>query len=388
MKRIYMDHNATTPTDGHVLEAMARTATQCFGNPSSIHSFGREARMVVEEAREQVARLIGAAPQEIVFTSGGTEANNLAIRGSALAAGKKGTQVITSAVEHHAVVETCQALEAFGFRVTMLPVDSRGLVSPQDLKQAIGNGTALVSIMHANNEVGTIEPVRELAAVAREHGIPFHTDAIQSAGKIPVNVDELGVDLLSLSAHKFNGPKGAGALYVRRGTRLAAQMHGGHQEKRRRAGTENVAGIAGLGEAAGIAAEKAESESPPSPGLRDRLEAKIRERIAHITIHGSGAPRLPNTANISFAFVEGEAIILNLDLKGIAVSTGSACSSGSLEPSHVLVAMGTAVQDVQGSVRFSLGKGNTEGEVDTVVEELEGIIERLRAMSPLCTEER
>lgn len=383
MSRVYLDHAATTPVHPEVAEAMARCLAETFGNPSSIHGFGREARKAVEQAREQVAALIGARSQEIVFTSGGTEADNLAILGAARARRDRGSHLITSAVEHHAVLHACDHLaKREGFRVTVLPVDRAGRVDPDDLRRAMTPETVLVSIMLANNEVGTIQPVRELAAVAREGGALFHTDAVQGAGQIPVNVDELGVDLLSLSAHKFYGPKGVGALYVRRGTRLAPLMHGGGQERRLRPGTQNVPGIVGLGRAAELAGREMEERVRHAQRLRDRLQAGLLERIPDVAVNGHPERRLPGILNVSIRGLEGESILLNLDLKGIAASSGSACAAGSTEPSHVLRAMGLEPALLHGALRFGFGRGNTEEDVDRVLAILPGIVERLRSMAP------
>ncbi|MGE5529277.1 MAG: cysteine desulfurase NifS [Patescibacteria group bacterium] len=384
MRRIYLDHAATTPVDPRVVEAMIPYFTDNFGNPSSIHWFGREGRNALDRARAETARLLGAAdPSEIVFTGGGSEADNLAVKGAARALADKGRHVITSAIEHHAVYDAVGALGREGFRVTYLPVDPDGLVSPDDLRRALADDTILVSVMHANNEVGTIEPIKELAAVAHERGALFHTDAVQSVGSIPVDVRELGVDLLSLSAHKFYGPKGVGALYVRRGVRLAQLIHGGGQERNRRAGTENVAGIVGLAAALRLAVEDLPERAGRLAALRDRLIEGIPAAIEHVRLNGHRTRRLPGNANFSFEFVEGESLLLNLDLAGVAASSGSACTSGSLEPSHVLLGMGLCHEVAHGSLRFTLGRENTEEDVDHVLSIMPGIVGRLRAMSPL-----
>jgi cysteine desulfurase len=388
MKRVYLDHNATTPLHPEVLEAMLPYYKEAFGNPSTIYSFGQETRKATDEAREKVANLIGASPEEIIFTSGGTEANNLALKGVAAALEKKGRHIITSSIEHHAVLSTLEYLEKRGYTVSFLPVDEHGWLDPKEVEEAITSQTALISVMHANNEVGTIEPIAKIGEIARRAGIYFHTDAVQTIGKIKVNVDDLKVDLLSLSAHKFYGPKGAGALYVRKGTRIHPLLHGGYQERRRRAGTENVAGIVGLGKAAEIASKEMVQQSRRESNLRDRLEKMIGENINHCRLNGHPTRRLPNTLNISFEFIEGESLILNLDLKGVAVSTGSACTSGSLEPSHVLMAMGVAPEIAQGSIRFSLGRDNQKEDIDYTVENLVEIVARLREMSPLFTERK
>ncbi len=383
MKRIYLDHNATTPLHPEVLEAMLPYYKEAFGNPSTIYSFGQETRKATDEARETVANLIGASPEEIIFTSGGTEADNLALKGVPAALEKKGKHIVASSIEHHAVLSTLKYLEKRGYKVSFLPVDEHGWLDPGEVEEAITNQTVLISVMHANNEVGTIEPISEIGEIAQKAGIYLHTDAVQTIGKIKVNVDDLKVDLLSLSAHKFYGPKGVGALYVRKGTRIYPLLHGGYQERRRRAGTENVAGIVGLGKAAEIAPKEMVQESRRESNLRDRLEKMIRENINHCQLNGHPTQRLPNTLNISFEFIEGESLILNLDLKGIAASTGSACTSGSLEPSHVLMAMGVAPEIAQGSIRFSLGRDNRKEDIDYTVENLVEIVTRLREMSPL-----
>ena len=375
MASIYLDHNATTPLREEVLEAMLPYLRQEFGNASSLHSFGRAARKAIETAREQVAAALGAKPREIVFTGCGTEADNQAIKGVALASQDRGDHIITSQIEHKAVLETCQYLEKQGFRVTYLPVDEYGRVNPGDVARSITNRTVLVSVMFANNEVGTIQPIAEIGRVCRDRGVTFHTDAVQAVGKLPVDVGALGVDLLSASAHKFYGPKGVGILYVRRGVKLDPLLHGGHQERGRRAATENVAGIVGLGKALelrlGEMAEEAER-------LTDRVKQGIQDYL-----NGHPTARLPGTLNLSFDYIEGEGIIMGLDLAGVAVSSGSACTSASLEPSYVLLAMGVQPALAQGSIRFSLGRENTAADVDYVLEALPPIVARLRAMSML-----
>lgn len=383
MKRIYLDYAATTPTHPEVLKAMLPYFTDVFGNPSSIHSYGQEARAAVDEARAKVAKLIGARSEEIVFTSGGTEADNYALRGVAYAKRRKGNHIIISPIEHHAVSEACEFLTRRGFKVTHLPVDRHGLVDPGDVKNAITDKTILVSVMHASNEVGTIEPVAEIGRIAREAGVYLHTDAVQTVGHIPVDVDELSVDLLSISAHKLYGPKGVGALYVRKGTRLVSLIHGGAQEKGRRAGTENVPGIVGFGRAVELAVQEMGEEANRLRSLRDMLIKGLGERIEHIRLNGHPSNRLPNNVNVSVDFCEGESLLLNLDLEGICVSTGSACSSSSLEPSHALLALGLSPEQAHGSLRFSLGWENTEEDVERVLEVLPGIVARLRAISPL-----
>jgi len=388
MRRIYLDHAATTPTHPEVVEAMLPYFIDAFGNPSSIYSYGQEAKGAIEEARAKVADLIGARSDEIVLTSGGTEADNFAIKGVAYANEGKGNHIITSAIEHHAVIETCKFLEKRGFLVTYLPVDEYGLVDPDDVKKAITDKTILISVMHANNEVGTIQPIAEIGKIAKETGIYFHTDAVQTAGHIPVNVNELGVDLLAMSAHKLYGPKGVGALYIRKGTRLVAFMHGGEQERRRRASTENVPGIVGFGRAAELAKQEMTEEAERLTHLRDKLIKGILEQIEHTRLNGHPLKRLPNNVNISVDFVEGESMLLNLDLEGICASTGSACSSASLEPSHVLLALGLSPEQAHGSLRFSLGKENTEEDMGRVLKVLPGIVAKLRAMSPLLKSQR
>ena len=388
MKRIYLDYAATTPIHPDVLRAMLPYFTDAFGNPSSIYSYGQEAKGAIGEARAKVADLIGARDEEIVFTSGGTEADNFAIKGVAFANENRGDHIITSSIEHHAVIETCKFLERRGFSVTYLPVDEYGMVNPIDVKRAINDKTILISVMHANNEMGTIEPIAEIGKIAKEAGVYFHTDAVQTVGHIPVDVNELGVDLLSMSAHKLYGPKGVGALYIRKGTRLLSFVHGGEQERKRRASTENVPGIVGFGEAAELAQKEMGEEEKWLSCLRDKLVQGLLERIDHTRLNGHPLKRLPNSVNISVDFVEGESMLLNLDLEGICASTGSACSSGSLEPSHVLLAMGLHHEQAHGSLRFTLGKWTTEEEIERVLETLPGIVTRLRAMSPLLKSQR
>ncbi|HSF33176.1 MAG TPA: cysteine desulfurase family protein [Candidatus Tectomicrobia bacterium] len=375
---IYLDHNATTPLHPAVWEAMRPFLTEAFGNPSSLHTEGLQAREAVEEARHHVARLIGARAEEIVFTSGGTEADNLAILGGMLAQRRERGHIITSQIEHPAVLGSCLALEAQGFRVTRVAVAPDGTIDPDDIAHAFTDNTRLVTLMHANNELGTIQPIQACAAMARARGILMHTDAVQSVGKIPTLVDDLGVDLLSLSGHKFHGPKGIGALYVRRGVALDPIITGGPQEGGLRGGTEHVAAIVGLGAAAQFAGACMSDEMRQVAALRDRLEQGILASIPDVVVNGAMAPRLPTTANLSFKGVDGQSLVVALDLKGIATSTGSACSSGSLEPSHVLIAMGLADGWLQGAIRFSLGSGNTLGEVDTVLHILPPIVARLR----------
>ena len=383
MRRIYLDHAATTPTHPEVVKAMLPYLTDAFGNPSSIHSYGQEAKGAIEEARTKVAELIGARSEEIIFTSGGTEADNFALKGVAYANEHKGNHIITTPIEHHAVMEACKFLERRGFRITYLSVDEHGLVDPQDVKKAITDKTVLISVIHASNEVGTIEPISKIGKMAKEAEIYFHTDAVQAVGHIPVNVDELKVDLLSISAHKLYGPKGVGALYVRKGTRLVPLIQGGGQENRRRAGTENVPAIVGLGKAIELAGQTMNRETEWLSYLRDKLIEGLVERIDNIRLNGHPRKRLPNNVNVSVDFVEGESILLNLDLEGICASTGSACSSSSLEPSHVLLALGLSPEQAHGSLRFTFGRENTEEDMERVLEVLPGIVAKLRAMSPL-----
>ena len=380
--RMYLDHNATTPVAPEVADAMATTLRTTFGNPSSVHRHGQEAKTALDEARAAVARLIGAEPTAVIFTSGGSEADNLAIRGAAVALADTGRRhLVASAIEHEAVLQTLKALSRQGWTTTLVGVGASGVVTPELVAEAITDKTALVSVMHANNEIGTIQPVADLARLAHAHGALFHTDAVQSVGKLAVDVGRLDVDLLSLSAHKFNGPKGVGALWVRRGTRLTSQTTGGKQERNRRAGTENVPAIVGFGAAARLALDKASADTDRVAALRDRLERGILANVSGTVVNGDPARRIANTSNISFDRVEAEALLIALDLDGIAVSTGSACSSGSLEPSHVLRAMGFSAHRTQNSIRFSLGLGNTAEEVDRVLAVLPGIVDRLRTLT-------
>src|SRR5215510_13211808 len=380
--RIYLDHNATTPPSDAVVSRMASTLRDEFGNPSSVHHFGQRAKAVIDDARSAVAALISADPGDVVFTGGGTEGDNLAIRGVAEALEPTGRKhLIASALEHEAVLNTLKALARRGWKTTLLPVAESGIVSPDVLRSAITDDTALVSVMHANNEIGTVQPIAELVAIARERRALFHTDAVQSAGKIPIDVKALGVDLLSISAHKFYGPKGVGAVWIRRGLRLLSPITGGKQERGRRAGTENVAGIAGMGVAARLAREKMADEGARLAVLRDRLEEGVLAHVTGTTVNGARSPRVPNTTNISFDRTEAESLLIALDLEGVAVSTGSACSSGTLEPSHVLKAMGFPAHRTQNSLRFSLGLFSTKEEVDRVVSVLPGLVEKLRALT-------
>ena len=380
---VYMDHSATTYVRKEVLEAMIPYHTEFFGNPSSIYSITRVTKKAIDTAREQVAKALGAEPDEIYFTSGGSESDNWAIKGIAWANRKKGNHIITSSIEHHAVLHTCQYLEKEGFTVTYLPVDQYGLVDPAELEKAITDQTILISVMYANNEIGTIEPVTELGAIARKHKIPFHTDAVQVIGNVPVDVKAQNIDLLSLSAHKFYGPKGVGALYIRKGTKIDNLIHGGGQERRRRAGTENIAGIVGLGKAIELATADIEGHNRKIRALRDRLMKGILDTIPDSHLNGHPEKRLPGNINISFSFIEGEGILLWLDDEGICASTGSACTSGSLEPSHVLLATGLPVEISHGSLRLTLGNVNTDADVDFVLEVLPKVVSRLREMSPL-----
>ena len=383
MKRIYLDYAATTPTHPEVLKAMLPYFTDAFGNPSSIHSFGQEAKDAIEKARNQVAALIGAKSEEIVFTGSGTEADNFALKGVAVANQSKGNHIITSSIEHHAVLETCKFLEKQGFSVTYLPVDGYGMVDPGGVKKAITAKTILISVMHASNEVGTIEPIAEIGNIAREAEVYLHTDAVQAAGHIPVDVNKLNVDLLSISAHKLYGPKGIGALYIKKGTKVSSFMHGGSQERGKRASTENVPAIVGFGKAAEIAQQEMLEEAQKLTVLRDWLIEGILKSIEHTRLNGHPVMRLPNNVNVSVDYAEGESMLLNLDLAGICASTGSACSSADLEPSHVLVAMGLPHLQAHGSLRFTSGKWTTEEDINQVLNVLPGIVSKLRAMSPL-----
>jgi cysteine desulfurase len=382
-RSVYMDHAATTPTRPEVVEAMLPYFTERFGNPSSLYALAREAKAAVEEARGRVAAAIGAKPEEVFFTSGGTEADNWAIKGVAAANRKKGDHIITSAIEHHAVIHTCRSLEKQGWRVTYLPVDEFGRVDPGVVEEAITDKTVLVSVMAANNEIGTIQPVRAIAEIAHDRKIPFHTDAVQAIGALPVDVEAMGADLLSLSGHKFGGPKGTGALYIRKKTRIETFMDGGSQERGRRAGTENVPGIVGLGRAIELATADIPAKASRLAAMRDRLIRGILDTIPDSRLNGHPVERLPNNVNVAFRYVEGESILLSLDALGVAASTGSACTSATLEPSHVLTACGLPPEQAHGSLRLTLGSRNTEDDVDYVLSVLPGVIERLRQMSPL-----
>ncbi len=382
-KVIYMDNAATTATRPEVLEAMLPYFGQTFGNPSSIHGVGREARKAVEAARKQVADAIGAEAREVYFSAGGSESDNWAIRLGCAAMSKKGKHIITSAIEHHAILHTCEAMEKEGYRVTYLPVDEFGLVSVADVENAICDDTALITIMAANNEIGTLQPIKEIAEIAKAHGVLFHTDAVQAIGAILVDVKEWGVDMLSMSGHKFHGPKGIGALYVRKGIRMSNLIHGGAQERGFRAGTENLPAIVGIGKAIELAVAELPEYAAKMTTLRDRLIDGLTERIPEIRLNGHRTKRLPANVNISIRYLEGESILMRLDLAGIEASSGSACTSGSLDPSHVLLAIGLPHEIAHGSLRLSLGMENTEEEVETVLNELPKIVENLRAMSPL-----
>ena len=383
MKTTYLDHAATTATDPEVLEAMLPYFHEHYGNPSGIYSISRVSKNAIENAREIVANALGANPREIVFTSSGSESDNFAVKGIALAKQQKGNHIITSSIEHHAVLYTCKFLEKNGFNVTYLPVDNDGIIKLDELEKAITPQTILITIMHANNEIGTIQPICRIGEIARKHGVTFHTDAVQTFGHIPVNVDDLNVDLLSISAHKFYGPKGVGALHIRKGVKITPLIHGGDQEQRRRASTENVPGIIGLGKAVEIAGKVMENEATRQTKLRDEFIIKTLDIIPDAILNGHPSLRLPNNVNISFEGIEGESILLNLDMEGIAASTGSACSSSSLEPSHVLLSIGLTHEFAHGSVRFSMGKHTTKDDLDYVGEVLPGIVKKLRAMSPL-----
>jgi cysteine desulfurase len=395
MNRVYLDHNATTAVEPEVLDAMLPYLSGEFGNAASIHTFGQKARAAVETAREQVAALIGGRPQEIVFTSGGTEADNHAIFGIAQSlftaaadgAAPAAKHIITSAIEHEAVLNTCQALEKRGVQVTYLQVDREGLISPGELRDAIRKETVLVTVMHANNELGTVQPLEEIGRIAADSDVYFHTDAVQSAGKVPIDVNTFRLDLLSLSGHKFYAPKGIGALYIRGGTRLQQLLYGGHHQRGFRPGTENVAGIVGLGKAAELARKSLSEDAARISALRDRLEQRLLSRVPHSHANGARAPRTPNTTNITFAGIEGEALVIALDLKGLACSTGAACSSGAVEPSHVLTAIGLSADEARASLRFSLGRHTTSADVDFALQVVPAAVEQLRELSPTYRKE-
>jgi cysteine desulfurase len=380
MRRVYLDHNASTPVHPEVLAAMLPYFSERYGNPSSIHGFGREARDAVDAARDEIVRFLGVTPEEFVFTSGGTESDNLAIKGVAHARGRG--HVITSQVEHHASLRSCQALERSGFTVTYLPVDGTGMVDPDDLRRAIRPDTILITIMYANSEVGTIMPVGEIGRLAREHGIPFHTDAVQAFGKVPFSVRDVGMSLLSCSSHKIYGPKGLGGLYIAKGTKMVSIQHGGEHERRRRAGTENVPAIVGFGKAVALRVRDMQAEAERVRGLRDRMWEGVRTHVADVRLNGHPTERLPGTLNMSFRGLEAESLILALDLKGIGASAGSACTSGSLEPSYVVTAMGVPTEWALGALRCSLGRSTSAEDIDYVLEVLPAAVERIRAMSP------
>ena len=388
MERIYFDYAATTPTDPAVVEAMKPYFFEKFGNPSSIHSFGQEAKKAMEEARAKIADFLGAKPEEIVFTSGGTESDNSALFGILWANAAKGNHVITTALEHHAILEPAQFLEKQGYKVTYVKPDQYGAVSPDDIAKEITDKTVLISVMHANNEIGTIQPIKEIGLIARGKGIYFHTDAVQTVGHIPVNVNELNVDLLSLSGHKFYGPKGVGCLYIKKGTRIQPYLRGGGQERHRRASTENVAGIVGVGKAIELCAQNMQSEAAEQTRLRDKLITEIQKRIDRVYLNGHPQNRLPNNVNFSVEFIEGESMLLNLDMMGIGASTGSACTSGDLEPSHVLLSIGRPHELCHGSIRLTLGRFTKEAEIDSFLEVFPKIVSKLRAMSPLYDEKK
>jgi cysteine desulfurase len=380
-RSVYLDHNASTPVHPEVLQAMLPYFSERFGNASSVHGFGREAREGLETAREQIAGFLRVSKDEIVFTSGGTESDNLGIKG--IAAARRSGHIVTSQIEHHAVLRTCETLETQGFTVTYLPVDEYGMVRPEDLEKAIRPDTILVSLMHANSEVGTLQPMSELGKITRGHGVPLHVDAVQTFGKVPIDVDAFGIDLLSFSGHKIYGPKGVAGLYIRKGTRMAAVQHGGDHERRRRAGTENVAGLVGFGKAVEVRGREMAGEAVRLAGLRDKLWDGIRARVDEVRLNGHPTLRLPGTCNMCFRNVESESIVLGLDLKGIATSAGSACTSGSVEPSYVLVAMGLPLDWAMGSVRCSLGRSTTAEDIDYVIESVVPLAVKLRALSPV-----
>jgi cysteine desulfurase len=379
-RRVYLDHNASTPVHPEVVQAMLPYFGERFGNPSSVHTFGREAREGLETAREQIAHFLGVGKEEIVFTSGGTESDNMAVKGVALARGRG--HVITSQIEHHAVLRAVQYLESLGFDATYLPVDQHGMVDPDDVRRALRPETILITIMHANSEVGTIEPVAEIGRIAREREVPFHVDGVQTFGKVPIDLDAFGVDLLSFSSHKIYGPKGVAGLYIRKGTKMVSVQHGGDHERRRRAGTENVPGIVGFGKAVEVRARDMTEESVRVAALRNRLWEGIRARVPEVRLNGHPTRRLPGTCNMCFRHVESESIVLGLDLKGIGVSAGSACTSGSIEPSYVLVAMGVPLDWAMGSVRSSLGRSTTAEDIDYVIDCVEPLVAKLRSAMP------
>jgi cysteine desulfurase len=380
-RRVYLDHNASTPVHPEVIDAMLPYFGERFGNPSSVHAFGREAREGLDTARQQIAHFLSVGKEEVVFTSGGTESDNMAIKGVALAH-RKG-HIITSQIEHHAVLRTCQNLETLGFDVTYLPVDGYGLVDPDAVRRSLRPDTILISVMHANSEIGTVQPAREIGQVARERGVPFHVDAVQTFGKLPIDLDALRIDLLSFSSHKIYGPKGVAGLFIKKGTKMVSVQHGGEHERRRRAGTENVAGAVGFGKAVEIRARDMAEEAVRVSTLRNRLWEGISERVPDVRLNGHPTQRLPGTCNMCFRNVESESIVLGLDLKGIAVSAGSACTSGNVEPSYVLVAMGVPVEWAMGSVRCSLGRGTTAEDIEYVIEATVPLVDKLRNLLPV-----
>ena len=387
MNRIYLDHAATTPMRREVIEAMQPYLSQYFGNPSSLHHFGKEAANAISDAREKAAHMLGARPDEVVFASGGTESDNLAVLGAAYANRDRGKHIITTQIEHYAVLEPCRFLEREGWRVTYLPVDRSGMVDPEDVREAITDETVLISVMHANNEIGTIQPLKEIGVLAKERGAYFHTDAVQTFSHIPIQVDEIHADLLSFSGHKFYGPKGVGGLYVRKGTAITPYLHGGYQEFRLRAGTENVAGIMGVGKAAQLATLEMDAQTAYITALRDRLVKSLLE-IEGVRLNGHPSQRLPNNINITAELVDGEAMLINLDFKGIAVSTGSTCTAASKGPSHVLTAIGLSYEDARSALRITLGKDNTEQEIEYFLEVFKDVLSNLRKMSPVYQERK
>ena len=387
MNRIYLDHAATTPMRREVIEAMQPYLNQYFGNPSSLHHFGKEAASAINDAREKTAHMLGARPDEVVFVSGGTESDNLAVLGVAYANRDRGKHIITTQIEHYAVLEPCRFLEREGWRVTYLPVDRSGMVDPEDVREAMTDETVLISVMHANNEIGTIQPLNEIGAIAKERGVCFHTDAVQTFSHIPIQVDEVHADLLSFSGHKFYGPKGVGGLYVRKGTAIAPHLHGGYQEFRLRAGTENVAGIVGAGKAVQLAMLEMDAQTAYITALRDRLVKSLLE-IEGIRLNGHPIHRLPNNINITVELVDGEAMLINLDFKGIAVSTGSSCTAAGKGPSHVLTAIGLSYEEARSALRITLGKDNTEREIEYFLEVFKDVLNNLRKMSPVYQERK
>ena len=382
-RKLYMDYSATTPVKKEVLDEMLPYFSEMFGNPSSIYSFGREAKQAVDKARDKIAKVVGANPNEIFFTAGGSEADNWAIKGVAHANRDKGNHIITTKIEHHALIHTCEFLEKDGFDVTYLNVDEHGMINLEELEKAITERTILITIMFANNEIGTIQPIKEIGAIARKRGICFHTDAVQAFGNIKIDVNELNIDLMSMSAHKIYGPKGIGGLFIRKGTKIVSFIHGGAQEKRRRAGTENVPGIVGFGKAAELAAENINTHSSRLTVLRNKLIHGIMDKVPFVRLNGHPELRLPGNANFCFEYIEGESLLLSLDMLGISGSSGSACTSGSLDPSHVLMALGLPHEIAHGSLRLTVGDFTSEEDIDYILEELPKVVERLRKMSPL-----